>query len=657
MTTIERNYEVNAVRLRLFLDILRQRCDPVRLDEVLAQARQRPAGHVLAELNHKEWLSYEDEQAVIDYLARELDAWEGVHLVGSESVSQALVYILPHNPLLRKTGQVLASLPSLIAFFLIAPRCRLLELSSGLYALEVRYGEIGRPNTVDLLFIKGLVAGVLDFIGVDASGSLLTRCALKREQYPEQLVQELPGVIWSSDETIIHIAAPETETRARSRRAREPSLARHRESANEFVRSVLMRSARLFQDRRELVTAVEYLNMANDELEKKIREGKKEIEVARSIQEGFFPKLIPDWEGVRFAAHTRALAGVSGDLYDFFDLSDGRRALLVADVCGHGVPAALISAIAKISFTNHRYSMPSDVFSSVNLDILSYVKMEGYLTAFYMIIDSGQHVVYSMAGMPAPVLLRGGSSEPEQLEGEGTLIGMFPDAADYFRNQTVELGAGDKLFIFTDGLSEATDDQGQFFGMRAMADAIAETTGLDANEAAEHVMKRHREFCIGSDPTDDITLVVLEYDARHSIFENYRAKAREHYASGDLAGAEEHLRRAIHIFPRHPESLYSLGKLLVANRRFDEAASLMRRLIELRPYHAGAFAVLARCHLGNARVVQAESDARRALALKTNHAGALDVLARTLTKMGRTQEAAQIKERLTRPGAEVHRPA
>ncbi|MEQ9366664.1 MAG: SpoIIE family protein phosphatase, partial [Leptospirales bacterium] len=177
--------------------------------------------------------------------------------------------------------------------------------------------------------------------------------------------------------------------------------------------AVVRKSAELLKERKELLTAVEYLHLANTELERQIRMNKRELEMARNIQKGFVPRRIPDWKGLQFWVKFFPMAEVSGDFYDFFTLGSNKLGIMVCDVSGHGVPAALISAIAKLSFKSHNLDSPAEVFNAVNLDLLNYVKKEGYLTCFYMIVNSQNEIVYSVGAAPPPMLLRAKSGAVE----------------------------------------------------------------------------------------------------------------------------------------------------------------------------------------------------------------------------------------------------
>ena len=288
--------------------------------------------------------------------------------------------------------------------------------------------------------------------------------------------------------------------------------------------AVVRKSAELLKERKELLTAVEYLHLANTELERQIRMNKRELDMARNIQKGFVPRRIPDWKGLQFWVKFYPMAEVSGDFYDYFTLGSNKLGIMVCDVSGHGVPAALISAIAKLSFKSHNLDSPAQVFNQVNLDLLDYVKKEGYLTCFYMIINSRNEIVYSVGAAPPPMLLRADSGEVEKLAGKGTLLGMFPDAGKLYEDRQTQLKPGDKLFVFTDGLTEARSRHDDFMSESALVRVIKETREMDVQRACEHVMAFYDQFTLGRDADDDLTVITMMLSEREDEFQRDGAR-------------------------------------------------------------------------------------------------------------------------------------
>ncbi|MCR9143136.1 MAG: SpoIIE family protein phosphatase [bacterium] len=421
--------------------------------------------------------------------------------------------------------------------------------------------------------------------------------------------------------------------------------------------AVVRKSAELLRERKELLTAVDYLHLANTELERQIRMNKRELEMARNIQKGFVPRRIPDWKGLQFWVKFYPMAEVSGDFYDYFTLGSNKLGIMVCDVSGHGVPAALISAIAKLSFKSHNLDSPAEVFNAVNLDLLNYVKKEGYLTCFYMIINSENEIVYSVGAAPPPMLLRAKTGAVEKLAGKGTLLGMFPDAGKLYEDCTTRLEPGDKLFVFTDGLTEARNRRDEFMDEAELVRTIQETRDMDVQRACEHVMEYYDQFTVGRDVDDDLTLITMVLSEREEEFNAMVREARKKHNDGQLEEACELLREATQIFPRHTPSLFLLGKYLFQARRFGEAADYLNQYNALKPYNADSYTILAECALLTKNVPLAIDHVKRSLSLRPENPGALYLAARIYDSVGRREEALEAFRELEHLRPRDHRTA
>lgn len=421
--------------------------------------------------------------------------------------------------------------------------------------------------------------------------------------------------------------------------------------------AVVRKSAELLKERKELLTAVEYLHLANTELERQIRMNKRELDMARNIQKGFVPRRIPDWKGLQFWVKFYPMAEVSGDFYDYFTLGSNKLGIMVCDVSGHGVPAALISAIAKLSFKSHNLDSPAQVFNQVNLDLLDYVKKEGYLTCFYMIINSQNEIVYSVGAAPPPMLLRAESGEVEKLAGKGTLLGMFPDAGKLYEDKQTRLQPGDKLFVFTDGLTEARSRHDDFMSEAELVRVIKETREMDVQRACEHVMAFYDQFTLGRDADDDLTVITMMLSEREDEFNAMVRDARKKHNDGQVTEACELLREATKIFPRHTPSLFLLGKYLFQARRFGEASDYLNQYNALKPYNADSYTILAECALLTNNVPLAVDHVKRSLSLRSENPGALYLAARIYDSVGRREEAIEAFRELEHLRPRDHRTA
>lgn len=635
----QNQYECNARRLFIFKRLLAEELNADAYQEMLT-TQSKEDRQLLVELEERSWIPAVQELAIIRNICRTIGHTNLMYTCGQEGIAELLPYVLPHNPMMRTIREVLEALPALISFWINPVVCRVYPEAD---CLLVEVQGLHDP-VLEALFLEGAIHGLFNFMRLKQAATVMLSLPHNEATELPTMFANLPHL--TPADTVVRIglglASQSLQQKPlESSLVRDPvSLSTHKKNQRElFVRQVLSRSSRLFQDKRELTTAVEYLNIANEELERKINESARELDMARNIQNGLIPGTIPDWEGLRFWNYSRPLAGVSGDLYDYFNISEGCLGLMVADVCGHGVPAALISAIAKISFTNHSGINPRDVLSNVNLDIISHVRMEGYLTASYLVIDRDHKIQYCMGGLPAPMIFHARTGTVSKFHSTGTLLGMFPNASEHLTNNEIQLKSGDKLLIYTDGVTETFNTQDEILGTDRLVEYFQETGGMDAEQTGQHILKRQRQFALGTPPSDDLTIVVVEISPHYDYFKRYRANARRYYRENKLYEASEELRNAVHLFPQKPGTLYSLAKILVSMRRFDEARAYIDQLLHLNPHHSGAAVIEALCTMHQGRLGLAENQLKRALALKSNNPPALYHLIRVQIQLGHKEEA------------------
>jgi hypothetical protein len=235
----------------------------------------------------------------------------------------------------------------------------------------------------------------------------------------------------------------------------------------------------------------------------------RELELARDIQQSLLPQQLPDVPGLRITGTYLPMGAVAGDFYDVILLADQRVMVLVADVSGHGVGAALVSSMVKVAFAaeSERYDDPADVLGGINRALTG--KFErAYITACCAVVDAPRHTVhYAAAGHP-PALLRRSGGRIERLEEGGIVLTLV--AAATYRSMTVAFAPGDRLLLFTDGLLEAARGTGDdFFGDAEFARVVAQTAASD--DMTTSVLGAHRSWIGPRTPlSDDVTLVVVE---------------------------------------------------------------------------------------------------------------------------------------------------
>jgi sigma-B regulation protein RsbU (phosphoserine phosphatase) len=226
----------------------------------------------------------------------------------------------------------------------------------------------------------------------------------------------------------------------------------------------------------------------------------QELETARRIQSSLLPRRMPEVRGLTVAARYLPMADVGGDLYDFLAADPERVGILVADVSGHGVPAALIASMVKVALAAQaeHASDPAAVLAGMNR-ILQGNLERGFVTAAYIHMD-GETATYASAGHPPLLIWREG--RVEEVRQESLPLGRFRRAE--YRNQELRLSPGDRLLLYTDGVTEALSPAGEPFGDERLRDLLAASGEPDA------ILGRLAEWTGREALDDDVTLVVAQ---------------------------------------------------------------------------------------------------------------------------------------------------
>jgi sigma-B regulation protein RsbU (phosphoserine phosphatase) len=258
----------------------------------------------------------------------------------------------------------------------------------------------------------------------------------------------------------------------------------------------------------------ERLERRNVELQQTVERGtarlemqEQELERAREIQQSLLPKEIPQLPGFEVAGAWQPASTVSGDYYDVLQLGDHRLGICIADVVGKGVSAALLMAnvqAAVRAFASDSES-PAQVCGKVNRLLCENIATGKFVTFLYGILDGEMRTFqYSNAGHLYPILVSGGSVQ--KLEQGGAVLGVFPSWT--YEDSIFELRAGDRLLLFTDGITEASDANGQDFEETSIASFAKANAALSARELNSRLLAKVTDFC-GAQFRDDATLLVI----------------------------------------------------------------------------------------------------------------------------------------------------
>jgi sigma-B regulation protein RsbU (phosphoserine phosphatase) len=238
------------------------------------------------------------------------------------------------------------------------------------------------------------------------------------------------------------------------------------------------------------------------------RQLKLELDEAREIQRGLMPRKMPHLHGFSLANAWQPARGVSGDYLAAFKLDNARAALCVADVAGKGFPAALLMSNMQASLKSlaSEGMSPSELCSKLNQLMCGNTPLRKFITCFYSELDiATRKLTFTNAGHNPPMLVRR-DGECIRLEEGGRVIGAFCDST--FTEREVQLYQGDKLLLFTDGVTEARNAEGEEFGDQRLLECLRSYVGCNAAELRMLILDAVTEFCDGNFD-DDATLMIL----------------------------------------------------------------------------------------------------------------------------------------------------
>lgn len=241
----------------------------------------------------------------------------------------------------------------------------------------------------------------------------------------------------------------------------------------------------------------------------------RELQVVGEIQRSLLPSELPSISDYDIAAHYHTSARAGGDYYDFFSLQDSGWGIFLADVSGHGAPAAVLMAIthAIAHAKPQAHAPPAVQLSYLNTRLArAYTRDGSFITAFYAVLDPAKRTLtYSRAGHNPPRLVRGG--RVIALNGDGALPMGILDNQE-FHESTLQLERGDLLLLYTDGITEAAPPvpagaQRDLFGVERLDSLLLEDPGQSAARCLAKIRERVGAFCNGAPATDDQTLIAI----------------------------------------------------------------------------------------------------------------------------------------------------
>jgi sigma-B regulation protein RsbU (phosphoserine phosphatase) len=241
----------------------------------------------------------------------------------------------------------------------------------------------------------------------------------------------------------------------------------------------------------------------------------QEQEIARQIQQNLLPRIVPQIPGLRLAGLCRPALATGGDFYDYVLLPDYRLGIVVSDVSGKSLPAAMVMALARntirAELLNHL--RPDEAITAANRWLCQDTQRNTFIATLQVVIDSIRPTLWLVsAGQTAPLLRRQGQItylSPD--ESIGLPLGIMPDLI--YHQAEISLYPGDTLLFYTDGLVEAKNKTGELFGFDRLEAALWRLdNGNTPQQVIDHLLAEVQAFVGEADQHDDITMVVVQIE-------------------------------------------------------------------------------------------------------------------------------------------------
>jgi len=258
----------------------------------------------------------------------------------------------------------------------------------------------------------------------------------------------------------------------------------------------------------QLVIAMANARLYQESLEKQRLE--EELSLARQIQKDLLPKELPVGRDFEFAAYSEPSRYVGGDFYDFLHTKRNNLGIVVADVSGKGMPAALMVSQIQAMLRSEVRNTDSiiRILQNVNYLMSTTTSAEKFVTLFYAEYDPEKQIMhYANAGHNYPIVINSKGEHAFLIEG-GLLMGAFKEAT--YKSDSLKLSPGDLVFFYTDGINEAFSPEGEQFGEERLLELITSIRGLSAQEIADRVVKEVVDFSSTEIPQDDMTVVAFK---------------------------------------------------------------------------------------------------------------------------------------------------
>jgi len=263
--------------------------------------------------------------------------------------------------------------------------------------------------------------------------------------------------------------------------------------------------------RHKIQQLVQRLTAQNQQLNDWGRRITFELNVAQEIQRTLVPQHPVCHRRICFEFLYQPSGEVGGDMYDVFSLDEDRTGVLIADASGHGIGAAFLAVMVKMAFLSEDMAKdsPKAALEALNEQLLRLVPAGQFLTAFYGVFDARtRQLRYALAGHPRPMLLRRGAGSVELLDADGFVLGSIGGVE--MEERSVRLGSGDRLLLYTDGVEDIANAEGERYGRARLEKALLGSAAGGLPELLKGVVADVRAFAGDTPADDDLTLIIAE---------------------------------------------------------------------------------------------------------------------------------------------------
>lgn len=372
----------------------------------------------------------------------------------------------------------------------------------------------------------------------------------------------------------------------------------------------------------------------------------KQLDMASVIQRSILLTKIDDWNELKFSVKYNAMEKIGGDFYDVFQLKDNKIGVLIADVSGHGIPAALVTAMAKISFGNagYQFDSPKRIFQEVNKNIIDHMKTQDYMTCFMAVIDDDYNITYSNASHQKAIIFRKETGAIELLDTNGLFIGALEEARDTYEEKTTKLEYGDRLILYTDGIPEAQNKNREEYTNDRFEKSILNSKDLSLEEFTDALLRDVHSHIGEMGAIDDISILIVELvsDAAIDLIKSSKKLVNSH----KYLDAIELLENGLESYPDNQKILYNLGKNYFRVNNYNKAVQTLDRYIKKDKKNKFAFYVNGASHYQMMDFKSAIENFISAIQIDPNMTNALFALGMSYKNLGDYDTAIQTFERV-----------